>query len=107
MRRGCRRALARMIGSPSWRGCFPRARAASVLREQELCDAQGRLFRMDRIVVDPRRVTVIDFKTGEEQPGEHEQQLRGYMRILSALYPGRAIGGLAAYVDHRHAAEVA
>ena len=70
-----------------------------VLREQELCDAQGRLFRMDRIVVDPLVVTVIDFKTGEEEPGDHERQLRGYMEILSPLYPGRAITGVAAYVD--------
>jgi ATP-dependent helicase/nuclease subunit A len=91
--------LARMIRSPGLAGLFARAGGRTVLREQEVCDARGRLSRMDRIVVDPDRVTVIDFKTGEEEPGEHERQLRGYMEILSPLYPGRAVAGVAAYVD--------
>jgi ATP-dependent exoDNAse (exonuclease V) beta subunit len=93
-------ALARMIGSAELAGLFSPAPGRTVLREQELCSAQGRLYRMDRLVVDPQMVTVIDFKTGEEEPGEHERQLRGYMDLLSPLYPGRAIEGVAAYVDH-------
>jgi len=54
---------------------------------------------MDRIVVDPDRVTVIDFKTGEEQPQEHEEQVQGYVRILSALHPRLPVTGMIAYVD--------
>ena len=42
---------------------------------------------------------VIDFKTGEEQPEEHEEQVRGYVRILSSLYPGLPVSGMIAYVD--------
>ena len=70
------------------------------MREKEFCDRHGRLFRMDRIVVDPDRVTVIDFKTGEEEPEKHEEQLRGYIRICADLYPGREVAAVIAYVDH-------
>ena len=55
---------------------------------------------MDRIVVDPDRVTVIDFKTGEEEPEKHGEQLRGYIRICADLYPGREVAAVIAYVDH-------
>jgi ATP-dependent exoDNAse (exonuclease V) beta subunit len=71
----------------------------TVRTEQEMCDSRGRLVRMDRVVADPGRVTVIDFKTGEEQPGEHEAQVRDYMQILAEAYPGREVASLLAYVD--------
>jgi hypothetical protein len=70
-----------------------------VYTEQEFCDATGRLFRMDRVVVDPGEVTIIDFKTGAEEPGEHGEQVRGYMRILSDVFPGRAVAAAVAYLD--------
>jgi RecB family exonuclease len=54
---------------------------------------------MDRVVVDPSRVTVIDFKTGAEEPAGHEAQLRAYMQVLSEAFPGLPVSGLAAYVD--------
>jgi ATP-dependent exoDNAse (exonuclease V) beta subunit len=54
---------------------------------------------MDRIVVDAGKVTVIDYKTGSEDPAAHELQVREYMRILSEVYPDRPIEALLAYVD--------
>ena len=93
-------ALARVIRGTALAALFSRAPGRVVLCEAEFCDARGRLFRMDRVVVDPLVVTVVDFKTGEEEPEEHERQLRGYMEILAPLYPGRAVAGIAAYVDH-------
>jgi ATP-dependent exoDNAse (exonuclease V) beta subunit len=70
-----------------------------VLREQEFCDEAGRLFRMDRVVVDPDRVTVVDFKTGAEETGRYEEDVRTYARILGQVYPERHVDGLLAYVD--------
>ena len=93
------RALARIIRGTDLGRFFQEAPGRVVLREKELCDETGRLFRMDRIVVDPDRVTVIDFKTGEEQPQEHEEQVQGYVRILSALHPRLPVTGMIAYVD--------
>jgi ATP-dependent helicase/nuclease subunit A len=92
--------LARMIRETALAGAFAPAPGRSVLIEQEFCDETGRLFRMDRVVVDSALVTVIDFKTGAEDPAKHETQLRTYMHILSAVYPRSTVEALAAYVDH-------
>ncbi len=47
-------------------------------------DEEGRLFRMDRLVLDQDRVVVIDWKTGKgkEAEKEHEAQMRNYLKIL-------------------------
>ena len=76
-----------------------------ILNEQEFARPDGRLFRMDRLVVDPERVVVIDFKTGTEDP-EYGEQVKGYMEILHEVYPHRAILGFLAYVDRAIIREV-
>ena len=69
-----------------------------VLNEQEFARSDGQLFRMDRVVADPETVTVIDYKTGEEQDG-YGDQVRNYMGILGDVYPGKTVKGLLAYID--------
>jgi len=91
--------LVRLLAQPDLAECFALLPDRTIATEQELCDADGRLFRMDRIVVDPKHVTVIDFKTGAEEPAQHEAQVRDYMRILSEVYPAREVSALIAYVD--------
>ncbi|MGA2639425.1 MAG: UvrD-helicase domain-containing protein [Spirochaetia bacterium] len=92
-------SLVRLLGVPDIADCFTPKAGRTILTEQELCDSEGRLSRMDRIVVDAGRVTVIDFKTGAEDPAAHEAQVRDYMRILSEVYPARTVEALLAYVD--------
>ena len=72
-----------------------------VFTERELCDEEGKLVRMDRVVVDPQSVTVVDWKTGveDDQADEHEEQIANYARILRALYPGRGVRAILAYLD--------
>jgi ATP-dependent exoDNAse (exonuclease V) beta subunit len=53
---------------------------------------------MDRIVVDKEATTVIDFKTGNEDP-EYAEQVQGYVKILSDFYMGCTVRGVLAYVD--------
>ena len=91
--------LARMIRDTPLRDAFAAAAGRTVLIEQEFCDRYGRLSRMDRVIVDPDRVTVIDFKTGAEDPGANENQMRGYAGILADVYPGHEVTALLAYVD--------
>ena len=79
-----------------------RQRAGRELRkEQEFSDGSGRLYRMDRVVIDKDTVTVIDFKTGRDRSAEekHRTQMNTYMNILADVYPGRTIGGVIAWVD--------
>jgi ATP-dependent helicase/nuclease subunit A len=72
-----------------------------VMVERELVDARGRLFRVDRIVIDPDRATVIEYKTGTDRgyEGSHYPQMRNYLRIITDLYPGREVEGIIGYVD--------
>jgi ATP-dependent exoDNAse (exonuclease V) beta subunit len=91
--------LARMLRGTELGGLFARAPGRVVLREQEFCDQNGRLFRMDRVVVDRDRVTVVDFKTGVEETSRYEEDIRNYARILGQVYPGRSVNALLAFVD--------
>jgi RecB family exonuclease len=91
--------LAGMIAGTELRPYFAARPGRVVFTEQEFCDASGRLLRMDRVVLDPDGVTVIDWKTGSEDPGEHEAQIFDYARVLSSVFPGKPVGALLAYVD--------
>ncbi len=71
-----------------------------ILSEQEFVSPDGRLFRMDRIVVDTNMVTVLDFKTGNDKD-EYSEQVRHYMEILQDFYPGRTVHGVLAFVDKK------
>ena len=46
---------------------FSRQPQRQVFTEWELCNDEGKLFRLDRVVVDKDCVTVIDWKTGAER----------------------------------------
>jgi len=62
---------------------------------------------MDRVVIDPAAVTVIDFKTGAEaatpRQAEWEQgdreQVAAYVRILKDIFPEKSVHGVLAYID--------
>ncbi|MBM4137249.1 MAG: hypothetical protein FJ241_10530 [Nitrospira sp.] len=72
-----------------------------IKKEQEFVDSEGRLFRMDRVVIDEDRITVIDYKTGRDKVAEEDYmaQMRNYMKILRGVYPKKKIEGIIAYVD--------
>jgi ATP-dependent helicase/nuclease subunit A len=72
-----------------------------IKREQEFSDSKGNLFRMDRVIFEEDRVSVIDFKTGTDREAEkeHLSQVRNYIRILKEIYPDKKVEGVIAYVD--------
>jgi ATP-dependent helicase/nuclease subunit A len=77
---------------------FIEGEGRTVLNEQSIVSPDGKIHRIDRLVIDPDRVTVIDFKTGSEAEDHHEQ-VREYMKLVHQLYPDRTVEGLLAYVD--------
>jgi ATP-dependent exoDNAse (exonuclease V) beta subunit len=92
--------LATFLKDPSIRLLFERKEGRSIRRECEYASRDGLLYRMDRVLIDPDRVTVIDFKTGEsEGKEEYRKQISTYMSILGEVYPGREPRGILAYVD--------
>jgi len=101
------RSIVRFVKASPPGGAFERKEGRRALRERDFCDAAGRVFRMDRVVLDADAVTVVDFKTGSERDplkkaersaGEMEQ-VRTYMAILRDVFPGRPVRGLLARID--------
>ena len=93
--------LIRLLRSEAMADCFTRRPDREVRKEQEFSDGDGRLFRMDRLMIDRDRVTVVDYKTGKERGAKkgYEAQIRNYMKILRGVYPERRVEGVIAYVD--------
>ncbi len=79
---------------------FLKTEGREILNEQEFVGTDGALVRMDRVVVDPGTVTVIDYKTGEEKP-EYIEQVLKYMKVLRGYYTGRSVRGLLVYIDQK------
>jgi ATP-dependent helicase/nuclease subunit A len=82
-------------------GYFRQVRGREIRKEQEYSDSAGRLFRMDRVIIDPGAITVIDYKTGGTRKAldRYRAQMRNYMKILSEVYTGKSISGIIALVD--------
>ncbi len=80
---------------------FKQQPGRKVMREQEFSDGEGRLYRMDRVVIDADKITVMDFKTGsDKEAGEkYETQMKTYMKLLRDIYSDKQIEGVIAYVD--------
>jgi ATP-dependent exoDNAse (exonuclease V) beta subunit len=93
--------LIRMLRTEEMANYFTPAPGREFRKEQECSDSDGRLFRMDRLVVQEDRVTVLDYKTGSERHAgkRDEAQVRNYMRLLKEVYPGRSIQGVICYLD--------
>lgn len=70
-----------------------------IKKEQEFLNADGEVFRMDRVVIDKAKVAVIDFKTGTDLEHNHIEQMSNYKAILRQIYPDKEIEGILAYVD--------
>ena len=86
---------------------FTAQKGRRALREFTLCDKEGRSFRVDRVVLDGDRATVIDFKTGTEagSPAQADMkradkdQVRAYMKLIEEAMPGAKAAGLLIYLD--------
>ncbi len=98
------RAAGRSI-DPAWFAALP---GRSVSRELDVCDAGGDVYRMDRVVVDPETVLVVDFKTGRRPlfAEEYREQIRRYCRLMKDVFPDRTVRGLLSFLDQDRIEEV-
>lgn len=91
-----------LLNHPELGEFFIEKEGRTVLNEEEFADPDGALHRMDRVIVDPEVVTVMDYKTGDFEE-THREQILLYMGILRALYPDRDVKGILYYLDRREA----
>jgi ATP-dependent exoDNAse (exonuclease V) beta subunit len=78
-------------------------RAGSVLTEQHLSDTRA-FGIVDRLIIAPDRITLIDFKTGRvgHLADKYRPQMIRYRTILQGLFPERHIEGYLLFVDEPH-----
>jgi len=98
------RALA-VIAQPHWAELF----GPAALAEVPLAATVGGLVvsgTADRLLIEPKRVLVADFKTArrppatlEEVPASTLRQMAAYTAALGAIYPGRAIEAAVLYAQ--------
>ncbi len=68
-----------------------------VFTEKEVCDQEGNLFRMDRLIIGEKTVEVIDYKLEEEHP-HHLAQIENYKKLLAGIFPDKEIKGYLVYL---------
>jgi ATP-dependent exoDNAse (exonuclease V) beta subunit len=94
------KVLKEFLSLPEIQPLYTQADGRKVFVEQEIMGDDGRLRRLDRLIVDKHTVTVIDFKTGDEQDS-YVTQVKEYMEIVGRLFPDKQVYGVLAYVDRK------
>ena len=98
----------RILEAPDLAPAFDAGRHLAARNEMEFLDPAGRVNRMDRLVVFPDQVWVLDYKTGgldepdlarRSQP--HLEQMAAYRDAAAALHPGKRIRVALAFGDGR------
>jgi ATP-dependent exoDNAse (exonuclease V) beta subunit len=97
-RAAAERTLLRFLSLPDVHTWYESRPGRRVMNEQEFVRADGRLFRMDRVILDDDTATILDFKTGEEKDA-YQEQMDGYIHILRDIYPERTVHAMLAYID--------
>jgi ATP-dependent exoDNAse (exonuclease V) beta subunit len=92
------KAVSAFLVMPEVRGWFEPKKDREIFVEAEFIDKNGNLFRMDRVIIYKDKVTIIDFKTGGENPEKYSAQIKNYLVIVSEVY-GKPAQGFLAYVD--------
>jgi ATP-dependent helicase/nuclease subunit A len=95
------RAVGAVIEDETMNAFFREMPGREVWTEKEFVDREGNLFRMDRVINDPDRVVVIDYKTGGDWEAEEKyaSQMKNYMRILAGVYPKKKVEGIIYFID--------
>ncbi len=91
--------ISKFLNNIQIRDYFIKVPDRAIKKEQEFMNDRGEVFRMDRVIIDKEKVTVIDYKTGMDTEDRHEEQIKNYMMILKQIYPDKEIEGVLAYVD--------
>ncbi|KUJ95376.1 MAG: hypothetical protein PWR24_1758 [Desulfonauticus sp.] len=58
------------------------------LKEQEVIDARGNIYRIDRVLVFPEKLVILDLKLSKQEDSEenHKKQLKVYQQLLQNIF---------------------
>ena len=96
-----RAAIDRFLAEPGVRELL--FRPGRVLTEQHISDTRA-FGIVDRLIITPDRITLLDFKTGRvgHLADKYSLQMLRYRTILQGLFPGRPIECRLLFVDEPH-----
>ncbi|MBF0331304.1 MAG: UvrD-helicase domain-containing protein [Candidatus Omnitrophica bacterium] len=102
-------ALVQALAEPCIRTFF-RSGAGEVHCEYALVDRMGNTHRLDRLIITPDEVIIVDFKSSRGDPAgrslQDEAQVRTYMELLKQIYPGRSVKGYLVFINEKEVKEV-
>ncbi len=101
----CEQIIREMLTTETMRQFFC-IDSAEVFTEKELVDLYGNTNRIDRLVLRPSEVWVIDYKATDEFREEYFKQLRHYMNIVKEIYPERKLRGFLLYYEDFRVEEI-
>ena len=73
--------------------------SGEIQTEAEVVDPSGRVRRIDRLVVTLQEILILDYKISREHREKDGAQVRQYLKIISGIYPDRAVRGFLFYAD--------
>jgi len=79
---------------------------AGVFTEKEIVDRQGRLRRLDRLILKEDEAWIVDFKSSKDAREEYHLQVREYMEVIGEMYPEKAVKGYLIYLDRLEGEEI-
>jgi len=97
-----RLAAEAILEAPDLAHFFDPALHLTALNEVEIVHADGRLGRIDRLVVFEDAVWVLDYKSGAvdtDMLGAYRAQLAGYAAALDGVYEGRPVHAMLVFPD--------
>ncbi|MFQ3573954.1 MAG: UvrD-helicase domain-containing protein [Thermodesulfovibrionales bacterium] len=69
-----------------------------IYNEYEVCDREGNIKRLDKVILDGDFLNIIEFKTGNIDD-HYKDQVQRYMAILSEIFKDKKITAIIYYVD--------
>lgn len=75
-----------------------------IINEASILSPGGDIYRPDRIVIQDKNATVVDYKFGETESKVHTQQVQQYMSLIRQM--GYQVTGFLCYVSIAKVIEV-
>ncbi len=92
--------IERALKHPELSEYFKKKEQREIKTEITFINPKGHILRMDRVVVDTDKVTVIDYKTGHSiDKDTYKDQITEYMEILRNVYPDKTVKGIIFNLD--------
>lgn len=102
----CAETVRGLLSVPAAAPIFFPGEGAEVRSESEVADRNGRRWRIDRLIVLPDAVRIVDWKSSAADREGHAAQMRGYAALVREIYPGRAVRASLVYLDSGEVEEV-